>query len=89
MIAKVLVRLKEDVLDPAGRALAEQLNHLGFPEVKTAMIGKYIELHLETGDRVKERERVEDMCHKLLANPLIEDFEVIHEVEEKKTNNSK
>ncbi len=83
MIAKVLVRLKEDVLDPAGRALTEQLNHLGFTEVKSAMIGKYIELHIDTGDRVKEVERVEDMCHKLLANPLIEDFEVIHEVEEK------
>lgn len=83
MIAKVLVRLKEDVLDPGGRALTEQLNHLGFTEVKSAMIGKYIELHIDTGDRVKEKERVEDMCHKLLANPLIEDFEVLHEVEEK------
>lgn len=83
MIAKVLVRLKEDVLDPAGRALTEQLNHLGFPEVKSAMIGKYIELHIDTGDRIKEMERIEDMCHKLLANPLIEDFEIIPETEEK------
>lgn len=77
MIAKVLVRFKEDVFDPAGSALTEQLNHLGFTEVKSAMIGKYIELHIETGDRVKEVERVEDMCQKLLANPLIEDFEII------------
>lgn len=84
MIAKVLVRFKEDVLDPAGRALTEQLNHLGFPEVKSAMIGKYIELHIETGDREKEKERVEDMCNKLLANPIIEDYEIIHEVEDKK-----
>lgn len=87
MIAKVLVRLKDDVLDPAGRALTEQLNHLGFTEVKSAMIGKYIELNIDTGDRVKEKERVEDMCHRLLANPLIEDFEVIHEVEDKKNKN--
>lgn len=87
MIAKVLVRLKDDVLDPAGRALTEQLNHLGFSEVKSAMIGKYIELNIDTGDRVKEKERVEDMCHRLLANPLIEDFEVIHEVEDKKNKN--
>jgi phosphoribosylformylglycinamidine synthase PurS subunit len=83
MIAKVLVRLKEDVIDPAGRALTEQLNHLGFTEVKSAMIGKYIELHIDTGDWIKEMERIEDMCHKLLANPLIEDFEIIPEVEEK------
>ncbi len=89
MIAKVLVRLKEDVLDPAGRALTEQLNHLGFTEVKSAMIGKYIELNIETGDREKEKERVEDMCNRLLANPLIEDFEVIHEVEDKKNKSQR
>jgi len=84
MIAKVLIGLKEDVLDPAGRALTEQLNHLGFTEVKSAMIGKYIQLNIDTGDREKEKERVADMCHKLLHNPLIEDFEVIHEIEVKK-----
>lgn len=87
MIAKVLIGLKEDVLDPAGRALAEQLNHLGFTEVKSAMIGKYIQLQIDTGDREKEKERVEDMCHKLLHNALIEDFEVIHEIEVKKGEN--
>ena len=84
MIAKVLVSLKDDILDPAGRALTEQLNHLGFPEVKTAKVGKYIELYIETGDREKEKERVEDMCHKLLANALVEEFEVIHEMDVKK-----
>ena len=85
MRAKVLVSLKDEVLDPAGRALAERLNHLGFPEVKSAKIGKYIELFIETGDREKEKERVTDMCYKLLANTLIEDFEIIHEDEEKKS----
>ena len=84
MIAKVLVSLKDDVLDPAGRALAERLNSIGFTEVKSAKLGKYIELYIETGDREKEKERVEDMCYKLLANTAIEDFQVIHEVEEKK-----
>lgn len=84
MIAKVLVSLKDEVLDPAGRALAERLNHIGFPEVKSAKIGKFIELYIETGDREKEKERIEDMCYKLLANTAIEEFEIIHEVEEKK-----
>jgi phosphoribosylformylglycinamidine synthase len=83
MIAKVLVSLQDEVLDPAGRALTERLNNLGFPEVKSAKIGKYIELYIETGDREKEKERVEDMCHKLLANTLVEDFEIIHEQEGK------
>lgn len=81
MKAKVLVSLKDEVLDPAGRALAERLNHLGFPEVKSTKIGKYIELNIETGDREKEKERIEDMCHKLLANTIIEEFEIIHEPE--------
>ena len=84
MEAKVLVELKEEILDPAGRALAERLNHLGFPEVKEARVGKCIHLYIETGDREKEKERIEDMCHKLLANALIEDFEVIHEKIEQK-----
>jgi phosphoribosylformylglycinamidine synthase len=79
MIAKVLVSLKDEVLDPAGRALVERLNHLGFPEVKEAKVGKYIELFIETGDREKEKERIEEMCHKLLANTIIEEFEIIHE----------
>lgn len=83
MIAKVLVSLKDEVLDPAGRALTERLNSLGFSEVKSAKIGKYIELNIDTGDREKEKERVEDMCYKMLANTIIEDFEIIHEKEEK------
>ena len=85
MIVKVLVSLKDDVLDPAGRALAERVSSIGFTEVKEAKIGKYIELYIETGDREKEKERVEDMCHKLLANTLIEDFEIIFEEDLVKT----
>ena len=82
MKARVLVSLKDEVLDPAGRALAERLNGLGYTEVKGAKIGKYIELSIETGDRIKERERIEDMCHRLLANTLIEEFEVLEQEEE-------
>lgn len=89
MIAKVLVSLKDEVLDPAGRALTERLNAIGFPEVKGAKLGKYIELLIETGDREKEKERVQDMCFKLLANTLIEDFQVIHEEDEKEKKRGK
>jgi phosphoribosylformylglycinamidine synthase subunit PurS len=83
MISKVLVSLKDEVLDPAGRALTDRLNSIGFTEVKAAKVGKYIELFIETGDREKERERVEDMCHKLLANTAIEDFQIFHIDDEK------
>lgn len=89
MIAKVLVSLKDEVLDPAGRALTERLNSIGFPEVKSAKIGKYIELYIDTGDREKEKERVEDMCYKLLANTVIEDFEIIHEGDEKEKKSTR
>ncbi len=81
MKAKIVVSLKDEVLDPAGRALAERLRSIGFPEVKGAKLGKYIELEIETGDREKEKERIQEMCQKLLANTLIEDFEVLPEQE--------
>lgn len=81
MKARICVALKDEVLDPGGRALAERLRTLGFPEVKDAKLGKYIELTIETGDREKEKERIEDMCNKVLANTVIEDFLVLPEEE--------
>ena len=81
--AKVVVALKDDVLDAGGRAVAERLRHIGYPEVKDAKLGKYIELHIETGDRIKQRERVHEMCKKLLSNPMIEEFEIVSADEEK------
>ncbi len=81
MKARVLVSLKDEVLDPGGRALAERIRSIGFTEVKDAKLGKYIELYIETGDREKEKERIEEMCLKLLANPLIEDYEVLPDTE--------
>lgn len=79
MRSKVLVSLKDEVLDPAGRALAERLRGIGYPEVKGSKVGRYIELEIETGDREKEKERVDEMCRKLLANEMIEEYQVIHE----------
>ena len=81
MKARICVSLKDEVLDPAGRALAERLRSIGYPEVKDAKLGKYVELEIETGDREKEKERIEEMCVKLLANPMIEDHQVLPEEE--------
>jgi len=73
MHAKVYVTLKRGVLDPQGQAVARSLGRLGFDEVKDARIGKYIELALD-GDRARAEKRLREMCEKLLANTVIEEY---------------
>ena len=73
--AKVYVTLKRGVLDPQGQAVARALSRLGFDEVKGARIGKYIELELE-GDRAAAEARLKEMCERLLANTVIEEYRV-------------
>ena len=70
MRARVLVRPKEGILDPQGEAVERALPALGFEGVEDVRIGRMVEL--ETDDPA----RIDDLCEKLLANPLIEDFEV-------------
>jgi phosphoribosylformylglycinamidine synthase len=72
VIAKVFVTLKRGVLDPQGQAVARALGRLGFDEVKDARIGKYIELTVEAADE----QRLTQMCEKLLANTVIEEYRV-------------
>jgi phosphoribosylformylglycinamidine synthase len=68
--AKVLIRPKEGILDPQGKAVERALPALGFEGVHDVRVGRLVEL--ETDDPA----RLDDLCEKLLANPLIEDFEV-------------
>jgi phosphoribosylformylglycinamidine synthase subunit PurS len=75
MRATVLVRPKPGILDPQGEAIGTALGHLGF-EVQDARIGKVIDLELEAADETAAKEQVERMCERLLANPLIESYEV-------------
>jgi phosphoribosylformylglycinamidine synthase subunit PurS len=72
MLAKIYVTLKQGVLDPQGQAVARALGRLGFSEVKDARIGKYVELQVEAADEA----RLKDMCEKLLANTVIEEYRV-------------
>jgi phosphoribosylformylglycinamidine synthase PurS subunit len=74
MVAKVYVTPKRGVLDPQGNAVAQALHSLGFGEVGDVRIGKYMEIHLQKGGREKATARVREMCEKLLANQVIEDF---------------
>ncbi len=70
----VIVTPKREVLDPQGQAVAHSLHALGFAEVQEVRIGKFIELEIEESDRQRAVARVEEMCRRLLANGVIEDF---------------
>jgi phosphoribosylformylglycinamidine synthase subunit PurS len=73
--ATVLVRPKPTILDPQGEAVGSALGHLGF-EVQDARVGKVIDLEVEAEDAAAAKAQVEQMCEQLLANPLIESYEV-------------
>jgi phosphoribosylformylglycinamidine synthase subunit PurS len=73
MKVKVYVTLKNGVLDPQGQAVAKTLQRMGHDEAQGVRIGKYVELELADGT---SRARVEEMCKKLLANTVIEDFRI-------------
>ncbi|MEK6606077.1 MAG: phosphoribosylformylglycinamidine synthase subunit PurS [Myxococcota bacterium] len=74
MTARVYVTLKKSVLDPQGKAVAQGLARLGFGEVADVRVGKYIELTVDEKDPERARARVKDMCEKLLANTIIEEY---------------
>jgi phosphoribosylformylglycinamidine synthase len=75
-VAEVRVTLKPLVNDPAGLVIRDGLNHIGFNEVEAVRAGKYITIELQAQDQAEAETRVEEMCRKLLSNPVIEDFTV-------------
>ena len=75
MKATVLIRPKAGVLDPQGQAVRSSLRQLGFG-VDEARIGRVVDLEVEAGDAEQARAAVEEMCRQLLANPLIESYEI-------------
>lgn len=76
MKARVHVTLKRGVLDPQGEAVRHALGSLGFAGVDGVRMGKVIELELAETDEAAARARVREMCEKLLANTVIEDYAV-------------
>jgi phosphoribosylformylglycinamidine synthase len=74
--AHITITLKKTVLDAQGQTVQRALHHLGFSEVTSLRIGKYLELELDAPDPASAKTRVEEMCRKLLANPIIEEFHV-------------
>jgi phosphoribosylformylglycinamidine synthase len=73
--ATVLVRPKAGILDPQGEAVESALGHLGF-SVSDARVGKVVDLDVDASDAAAARSQVEQMCEQLLANPLIESYEI-------------
>jgi phosphoribosylformylglycinamidine synthase len=74
MRARIIVSLRPGVLDPQGVTIRRALEGLGFPEVRDLRVGKVMELTLDETDRARARARLEEMCRRLLANPVVEDY---------------
>ena len=77
MKVKVIVTLKSGVLDPQGKAIQQTLNGMGFANVKDVRQGKYFDIDIDESDEQKARQSAEEICKKLLANQVIEDFKII------------
>ncbi|OUX46238.1 MAG: phosphoribosylformylglycinamidine synthase [Candidatus Pelagibacter sp. TMED275] len=77
MKIKVIVTLKNGVLDPQGKAIQQTLNGMGFSEVNEVRQGKYFDIEVNEKDEKNAKIKVEDMCNQLLANLVIENYKII------------
>ena len=77
MKIKVIVTLKNGVLDPQGKAIQQTLNGMGFSEVNEVRQGKYFDIEVDDADENKAKTKVDDMCKKLLANLVIENYKIL------------
>ena len=77
MKISIVITLKKDVLDPQGKVIHQTLDGMGFEGINEVRQGKYFEIDTKENDKKKAETKVEDMCKKLLANLVIEDFKII------------
>ena len=77
MKVKVVVTLKSGVLDPQGKAIQQTLNGMGFSNIKEVRQGKYFDIDINENNEQKAKLAAEEICKKLLANQVIEDFKII------------
>ena len=77
MKVKVIVTLKNGVLDPQGKAIQQTLNGMNFDNVSEVRQGKFFEIEVKENDETKAKSLVDDMCKKLLANMVIEDYKIV------------
>jgi phosphoribosylformylglycinamidine synthase subunit PurS len=74
--ARIYVTLRPSVLDPAGTAVQSGLAHMGYADVESVRIGKYIEVNLAADDEAEAHSQLDRMCDQLLANPVIENYRI-------------
>lgn len=74
--ARIYVTLRPSVLDPAGTAVQSGLEHMGYANVESVRIGKYIEVNLDATDTAQAHSQLAQMCDRLFANPVIENYRV-------------
>ena len=77
MKISVIITLKKDVLDPQGKVIHQALDGMGFNDVNEVRQGKYFEIDTKESDPQKAKNKVEEMCKKLLANLVIENYKII------------
>ena len=77
MKVSAIITLKKDVLDPQGKVIHQTLDGMGFKDIEEVRQGKYFEIEIDESDKNKAEEKAEDMCKKLLANLVIEDYKII------------
>ena len=74
MKAKIIITPKKAVLDPQGKTVRNALTQMGYPGVGAVHVGKYLEIELAGADRETARRQIDEACHKILSNPVIEDY---------------
>ena len=77
MKISVIITLKKDVLDPQGKVIHQTLDGMGFKDISEVRQGKYFEIDTKESDTKKAKDQVEEMCKKLLANLVIENYKII------------
>jgi phosphoribosylformylglycinamidine synthase subunit PurS len=74
MKAKIIITPKKAVLDPQGKTVQVALAHMGYKEVGAVHVGKYLEIELTGTDKESACKHIDEACHKILSNPVIEDY---------------
>ncbi len=74
MKAKIIITPKKAVVDPQGKTVQSALAHMGYNDVGAVHVGKYLEIELSGSDHEAARKQIDEACHKILSNPVIEDY---------------
>ena len=74
MKAKIIITPKKAVLDPQGKTVQSALEHMGYTGVGAVHVGKYLEVELNGTDKEVARKQIDEACHRILSNPVIEDY---------------